>query len=98
MTEFKGTYYAVQGLLAVNPNHPKWTVVSKSAVEGWEQCTDMMEGFKYDRFWNDVLCWEKKQIAITEFCKLILRPQKYQLRLLEISVHQKETEIVRSYS
>jgi hypothetical protein len=93
---YAGTYYIVQALLAVNPNHPRWSDVTNRAVNGWNtlpETTARCHGYWFGRWWTDVIAWNDKTVAIEQFALLMQHPQKYQLRLVEVIVSRVETLI-----
>lgn len=93
----EGTYVVVQALLAVNPVRPEWSDVQKFAITGWRSFDDTphrIKGYKYGRFWNDVMAWDDEREARKQFAELMKVEQKYELRLVWVEVSFREVPLV----
>lgn len=90
---FEGTYFIVQALLAINPDKPRWTSIAKTSVRGWEtvdKTHGRLPGYRFRRFWADVLAWDHQEDAKAAFRTIKQNPQRHQLRLVQVRVSHRE--------
>jgi len=94
--KYEGTYFIIQAYLAVNPNRPQWSDILKTAIAGWsefEKTPNRVSGYRFGRFWSDVLVWDHQEEAKAAFRILNGRPQEYKLRLIQVWVSHREQEV-----